>query len=77
MTCLVEPYLLECPLPASHQERIPHLVSIVEKRCEKTQNSLKVIYNQLRKKEKKHKFAVCSKGLGKAVNKIFIDFIFY
>ena len=56
---------MRCPLPASHQERVPLLVSIVEERCEKVHNSLNVIYHPLGQNEKKKKFAVCSKGLGK------------
>ena len=54
---------MSCPLPDSHKERIPAVVSIVEESCERARNILRVIYNPLRKNEAKEKFAVCSKGL--------------
>ena len=54
---------MNCPLPESHKERIPAVVSIVEESCSRPMNMLRVIYNPLRENESKEKFAVCSKGL--------------
>ena len=61
----VNPYLMSCSLPVSDKGQVPVMVSLVEDKCEEARNSLKVIYNPLREKEHKQKFAVCSKGLGK------------
>ena len=58
---------MTCSLPVSHKERVPVMVSLVQEKCEEARNSLKVIYNPLREKEHKQKFAVCSKCLGKVV----------
>ena len=38
--------LLSCPIPNSHQEEIPESVSIVENKCEKASNSLRVLYDK-------------------------------
>ena len=54
---------MSCPLPESHKERIPAVVSIVEESCGRPRNMLRVIYNPLGENEAKEKFAVCSKGL--------------
>ena len=59
----VEPYLMSCPLPESHKDKIPAIVSIVEDDCENIRNSLKVVFEPLKKNQRKEKFAVCSKGL--------------
>ena len=58
---------MTCSLPVSHKKRVPVIVSLVQEKCEEARNSLKVIYNPLREKEHKQKFAVCSKCLGKVV----------
>ena len=58
---------MTCSLPVSHKEKVPVMVSLVEEKCDEAKNSLKVIYNPLREKEHKQKFAVCSKCLGKVV----------
>ena len=58
-----EPYLLTCLLPDSHKDRIPSVVSLVERSCEQPRNSLRVIFEPLRENQQKEAFAVCSKGL--------------
>ena len=59
----MEPYLLTCRLPDSHQDKVPALVSLVEEDCEEIRNSLRVIYDPLPLNQQKEEFAVCSKGL--------------
>ena len=59
----VDPYLMTCPLPSSHKNKIPAIVSLVEERCESAKNSLKVIYDRPKDNERKEKFAVCSKSI--------------
>ena len=54
---------MTCPLPSSHKTKIPAIVSLVEENCERTKNSLKVIFDRPKNKEKKEKFAVCSKSI--------------
>ena len=39
------------------------VVSLVKEECEEASNSLRVNYNPLKKKEKKEKFAICSKSV--------------
>ena len=53
---------MTCPLPISHKTKIPAIVSLVEENCERTKNSLKVIFDRPNK-GKKEKFAVCSKSI--------------
>ena len=60
---LFQPYLLACQLPKSHWGRTPASVSIVEDKCDKATNNLRVIYNKPEEGEPKKKFAVCVKGL--------------
>ena len=60
---LFQPYLLACQLPKSHWGRTPASVSIVEDKCDKATNNLRVIYNKPDEGEPKKKFAVCVKGL--------------
>ena len=54
---------MTCPLPSSHQTKIPAIVSLVEESCERTKNSLRVIFDRPKDKERKEKFAVCSKSI--------------
>ena len=54
---------MTCPLPKSHETKIPAIVSVVEESCEMTKNSLKVIYDRPKDNEKIEKFAVCSKSI--------------
>jgi len=58
---IFQPYLMACQLPKSHWGEVPESVSIVEKPCDNATNNLRVIYNK--HEGKKHKFAVCVKGL--------------
>jgi len=55
----LQPYLLTCPVPAEHAERIPILVSVAEGACDTATALLKVIYDKAEKGKKK--FAVCVK----------------
>lgn len=57
---IYQPYLISCPLPKTHNKKIPSSVSVVEKMCDNSTNNLRVIYEK--PKEKKN-FAVCVKGL--------------
>ena len=59
----VQPYLLACQLPQSHWGKTPASVSIVEEKCDKASNNLRVTYNKPEEGEEKKKFAVCVKGL--------------
>ena len=38
--------LLSCPIPKPHQEKIPESVSIVENKCEKASNNLRILYDK-------------------------------
>ena len=58
-----QPYLLACQLPQSHWGKTPASVSIVEDKCDKASNNLRVTYNKPAEGEEKKKFAVCVKGL--------------
>ena len=60
---LFQPYLLACQLPKSHWNKTPASVSIVENKCDKATNNLRVTYNKPEEGEGKKKFAVCVKGL--------------
>ena len=60
---LVQPYLLACQLPQSHWGKTPASVSIVEDKCDKASNNLRVTYNKPEEGEEKKKFAVCVKAL--------------
>jgi len=60
---LFQPYLLACQLPKSHWGKTPASVSIVEEKCDKASNNLRVTYNKPEEGEEKKKFAVCVKGL--------------
>ncbi|KAJ8882398.1 hypothetical protein PR048_014206 [Dryococelus australis] len=55
-----QPYLLACPLPSQYADRVPTMVSLVEKACDKATNILKVIHDQ---PDNKKTFAVCVKGM--------------
>ena len=57
-----QPYLLTCPLPKLLKHLIPTHVSLVEKRCDKAKNHLKVTFNKAERKSKKG-FGVCVKGI--------------
>ena len=60
---LFQPYLLACQLPKTHWGKTPVSVSIVENKCDKATNNLRVTYNKPEEGEGKKKFAVCVKGL--------------
>lgn len=60
---LFQPYLLACQLPKTHWGKTPVSVSIVENKCDKATNNLRVTYNKPEEAEGKKKFAVCVKGL--------------
>lgn len=47
-------------LSKSHEKHIPVAVSIVEHRCDKATNVLRVVFN---KKGTKRNFAICVKGM--------------
>ena len=55
--------MMVCPLPSSVKYQIPKSVSLVEKKCDRPTNNLKVIYNIPRPGEEKESFVVCSKQL--------------
>ena len=57
----LEPYLLSCHVPKTHQNKTPTSVSLVERQCERVTNNLKVTYKPLAK-EPKQDFAVCVKA---------------
>ena len=59
----LQPYLLTCPIPLSHADKNPVLVSVVENPCETSTVLLKVTHDKLEEGEEKQKFAVCVKGL--------------
>ena len=60
---LFQPYLLACQIPKTHWGKTPASVSIVEDKCDKASNNLRVTYNKPAEGEEKKKFAVCVKGL--------------
>ena len=60
---LFQPYLLACQLPKALWGQTPASVSIVEDKCDKASNNLRVTYNKPEEGEQKKKFAVCVKGL--------------
>ncbi|XP_063607392.1 uncharacterized protein LOC134782012 [Penaeus indicus] len=57
----LNPYIITCKIPASHQHLVPQAVSLVERHCDYATNLLKVIYN-LPEDGQKEGFAVCVKG---------------
>ena len=57
----LQPYLLAYKLPNTHLEKELISVSIVEQKCDKATNNLRVIYDP--PKGAKKEFAVCVKGL--------------
>ena len=59
----LQPYLLTCPIPSSHAQKNPVLVSVVENACDTSTVLLKVTHDKLEEGEEKKKFAVCVKGL--------------
>ena len=60
---LLNPFLLECPIPEQYKDQVPLSVSLVHKRCDKATNNLKVQYNLPTRKEPKKKFALCMKAI--------------
>ncbi|XP_045603841.1 uncharacterized protein [Procambarus clarkii] len=58
----MEPYLLECVVPAEHRHEVPQSVSLVQNPCHKPTNNLRIVNNQPEDGQKKN-FAVCVKGL--------------
>ena len=59
----LQPYLLTCPVPASHANSTPIMVSLVEKVCDTSTALLKVTYNRLEKGEERKKIGICVKGI--------------
>ena len=53
---------MTCPIPASHRDKSPVAVSLVEHGCDNATNHLRVIHNKLEEGSDKKLFAVCSKG---------------
>ena len=72
---LFQPYLLACQLPKTHWGKTPVSVSIVENKCDKATNNLRVTYNKPEEGEGKKKFAVCVKGLSYPTEDISIRLI--
>ena len=59
----LQPYLLTCPLPPSHVNSTPILVSLVEKVCDTSTALLKITFNQLETGEERKKIGICVKGI--------------
>lgn len=57
-----QPYLISCDIPEAYKNKIPVAVSLVEKKCDKATNLLKV-HNKKPISGEKEDFAVCVKGL--------------
>ncbi|XP_059469042.1 uncharacterized protein LOC132192872 [Neocloeon triangulifer] len=62
-TAPVYPYLVTCPIPPEYGDKVPDSVSLVQRKCDKATNNIRVVFNPLPKDEKKKDFAVCVKGL--------------
>lgn len=58
-----QPYLVSCRLPKEMRNTVPAAVSLVENKCDRATNSLRVIYNKPMSPDNRRKFAVCVKGL--------------
>lgn len=59
---ILQPYLLQCIIPKDFSKLVPLSVSLVEERCDPSQNNLRVI-NNLPAEGGKENFAVCVKGM--------------
>ena len=59
----LQPYLLTCPVPATHVNSTPILVSLVEEVCDTSTALLKVTYNKLEMGEERKNIGICVKGL--------------
>ncbi|XP_063880400.1 uncharacterized protein LOC135111213 isoform X1 [Scylla paramamosain] len=59
---ILQPYLLQCVIPESHRQRVPQSVSLVEGRCNRSTNNLRVVHN-LPPGGQKQTFAICVKGM--------------
>ncbi|XP_059490897.1 uncharacterized protein LOC132205672 [Neocloeon triangulifer] len=59
----VYPYLVACPIPPGYGDKVPDSVSLVQRKCDKATNNIRVVFNPLPKDEKKKDFAVCVKGM--------------
>ena len=57
-----QPFLLSCPMPSSHLDKVPSAVSLVENSCDRSTNLLKVTYDRPEDKDKQ-KIGVCQKFL--------------
>ncbi|KAL5286678.1 hypothetical protein ACFFRR_007971 [Megaselia abdita] len=57
-----QPYLISCDIPKTYQNATPLAVSLVERKCDKATNLLKV-HNKKPFSGEKDNFAVCVKGL--------------
>lgn len=61
---ILQPYLMQCVVPAERRHSAPPLsVSLVEAKCDKAKNNLRVVNDVLPPGEQKKDFAVCVKGL--------------
>lgn len=60
---ILQPYLITCNIPTNRESMVPISVSLVENRCDKSTNNLRVINNVPTHENVKKNFAVCVKGL--------------
>ncbi|XP_042209573.1 uncharacterized protein LOC121857557 [Homarus americanus] len=59
---LLQPYMLECPIPTEYNHLVPLSMSLIEQPCYQPTNNLRVI-NKQPVNGKKNDFVVCVKGL--------------
>ena len=55
----LEPYLVSCLVPEDHRNKTLTSVSLVEGKCDKVSNNLRVTYKPRQGKGPKHEFGVC------------------
>ncbi|XP_050725350.1 uncharacterized protein LOC127003037 [Eriocheir sinensis] len=60
---ILQPYLLQCVVPAARRHHVPLSVSLVEAECDRARNNLRVVHELPPPGEQKRDFAVCVKGL--------------
>lgn len=60
---ILQPYLLQCVVPAAYRHRVPLSVSLVEGKCSAATNNLRVVHNLPAQGEAVKDFAVCVKGV--------------
>lgn len=58
-----QPYLISCRLPTEMRNTVPAAVSLVENKCDRATNALRVIYNKPVSPQNRRKFVVCVKAL--------------